>query len=675
MSTRHGVAEPEVGQLVFQAVGTLAFDDLDDCAAFPAPKGYARHVACSSKYGVTCFADGGGVRVIETTALVAHAASTKEKMPREQLCPPDAFATIAIPDVSCVAFSPCETILAVCVGPQVRFLETRALVACAREPTATPTPEPFAMASLGADESSDRVRDFLWQPGGASGGLAYLALAGPEDSDEGKLFVGTAGADDGVDIADRVVAVAMAPPPDEDPDVSIPVAAWATAAGDVVYAKLKDRGLAAEMRGVAIGKIDDGDGEAEVDVEGLAFGPRPGLALIVAAREREDPDRHHVLVLDAGTPEVSNFWDVVSPPPAPSCTRLEGTFDIDDDETAGLRGPYLHGLTVRQWAWRSPRTERLGITSCARWRWPGSAAPAPRALQIDDDRCVPAIPLAGADEDSNFVTGLAADHGGRGSRMPHPADKSRPPLPQGPTVLVATADHRVTVMRVGHLDDALGGRYADEVRVSEARLDVVDVPSGAVLAAEAAGSAASSPAKAAASQATSAVPSPVKAADQAPKAGGFSAAFLAKANAGYDAAQKALQEDLDKAAGKASADEPAAPKAGAAGAFSFGAARVVVVGGGGGIVRLWRDGERSVVFVWSAPQLRRRRRPRRGSALAAGRRLHPPRARRVVFRLAELPCSEHHPRLRPPPRLRPRRLFGSTTTAASSTFSFGRSRG
>ena len=211
MSTRHGVAEPEVGQLVFQAVGTLAFDDLDDCAAFPAPKGYARHVACSSKYGVTCFADGGGVRVIETAALVAHAASTKEKMPREQLCPPDAFATIAIPDVSCVAFSPCETILAVCVGPQVRFLETRALVACAREPTAAPTPEPFAVASLGADESSDRVRDFLWQPGGAGGGLAYLALAGPEDSDDGKLFVGTAGADDGVDIADRVVAVAMAP--------------------------------------------------------------------------------------------------------------------------------------------------------------------------------------------------------------------------------------------------------------------------------------------------------------------------------------------------------------------------------------------------------------------------------------------------------------------------------
>ncbi len=136
MSTRHGVAEPEVGQLVFQAVGTLAFDDLDDCAAFPAPKGYARHVACSSKYGVTCFADGGGVRVIETAALVAHAASTKEKMPREQLCPPDAFATIAIPDVSCVAFSPCETILAVCVGPQVRFLETRALVA-----SASSTPE------------------------------------------------------------------------------------------------------------------------------------------------------------------------------------------------------------------------------------------------------------------------------------------------------------------------------------------------------------------------------------------------------------------------------------------------------------------------------------------------------------------------------------------------------
>ena len=213
MSTQHSVAEPEVGQLVFQAVGTLAFDNLDDCAAFPIPKGYAKHVACSSEYGVTCFADGGGVRVIATEALVTHADAVKEKLASEQLCPPDAFATVSFPDVSCVAFSPCETVLAVCVGCEVRFLETRALVACARDPTGASPPEPFAVASLGSpDHEGDRVRDFTWQ----YAGLAYLALVVPEDSDEGKLFVGTAGADDGVDIADRVVAVAMAPPPDGD---------------------------------------------------------------------------------------------------------------------------------------------------------------------------------------------------------------------------------------------------------------------------------------------------------------------------------------------------------------------------------------------------------------------------------------------------------------------------
>ena len=213
-----------------------------------------------------------------------------------------------------------------------------------------PTPEPFAMASLGADESSDRVRDSLWQPGGASGGLAYLALAGPEDSDEGKLFVGTAGADDGVDIADRVVAVAMAPPPRRrSRRRSIPGAAWATAAGDVVYAKLKDRASPRRCEASRSGRSTTATARRRWTWRDSRLARGPGLALIVAAREREDPDRHHVLVLDAGTPEVSNFWDVVSPPPAPSCTRLEGTFDIDDDETVGLRGPYLHGLTVRQW--------------------------------------------------------------------------------------------------------------------------------------------------------------------------------------------------------------------------------------------------------------------------------------------------------------------------------------
>ena len=515
MSTQHSVAEPEVGQLVFQAVGTLAFDNLDDCAAFPIPKGYAKHVACSSEYGVTCFADGGGVRVIATEALVTHADAVKEKLASEQLCPPDAFATVSFPDVSCVAFSPCETVLAVCVGCEVRFLETRALVACARDPTGASPPEPFAVASLGSPaHEGDRVRDFTWQ----YAGLAYLALVVPEDSDEGKLFVGTAGADDGVDIADRVVAIAMAPPPDGDepgdgstavkfgekhPGQSgpVPVAAWAHPGGQVVFAKLKERGLAAEMRGVSIGAIEDG--AIDVDVEGLVFGPRPGLALIVAAREREDPSTHHVLALDAGTPEASNFWDSVSPPPPATCVAIEGTFDIDDDETIGLHGPYLHGVRVPQWnvalaSHRKAWDNQLCVLEVA---GKGSGA---RALQIDDDRCVPAIPLAGADEDSNFVTGLAADDGGRGGRMLNPADKSRPPLPQGPTVLVATADHRVTVMRVGHLDESVAARYAENIRARE--VEAGEVPSGAAAAAEAAGSAASSPVRSAAASAAATSP-------------------------------------------------------------------------------------------------------------------------------------------------------------------------
>ena len=51
---------------------------------------------------------------------------------------------------------------------------------------------------------------------------------------------------------------------------------------------------------------------------------------LAALGARPTPLPDFYFVLDAGTPEVSNFWDVVSPPPAPSCTRLEGTFDIDD---------------------------------------------------------------------------------------------------------------------------------------------------------------------------------------------------------------------------------------------------------------------------------------------------------------------------------------------------------
>jgi len=43
-----------------------------------------------------------------------------------------------------------------------------------------------------------------------------------------------------------------------------------------------------------------------------------------------------------------------------------------------------------------------------------------------------------------------------------PADKSRPKLRQGPLVLVATADAKLSIMRLGNLDEAAAQMFAAE---------------------------------------------------------------------------------------------------------------------------------------------------------------------------------------------------------------------
>jgi len=43
--------------------------------------------------------------------------------------------------------------------------------------------------------------------------------------------------------------------------------------------------------------------------------------------------------------------------------------------------------------------------------------------------------------------------------MLHPADKSRPKLPQGPLVLAATADAKLSLLRLGNIDEVVPARY------------------------------------------------------------------------------------------------------------------------------------------------------------------------------------------------------------------------
>ena len=65
----------------------MRFSDYADASEFPPPPGYARLVASSSKYGLTCYADARGLYAIATARLAEVAESLSLKRPDEQVCP------------------------------------------------------------------------------------------------------------------------------------------------------------------------------------------------------------------------------------------------------------------------------------------------------------------------------------------------------------------------------------------------------------------------------------------------------------------------------------------------------------------------------------------------------------------------------------------------------------
>jgi hypothetical protein len=458
--------ESELGGLVYQSLGTVGFSHPEEAADFPVPPGYAKLVAVSSRYGLTVFADHVGLCVAHTARLAEVCESLKEKLPAEQIVPGDDFARVPLRGASHVSFSPDHKTLAAVAGCAVHFFQTKDLATFASE---TKGPKAFRTQVLGDEDEA--VRDLQWLAE-FTDGASYLALVAKEEDVEGenaKLVVGSAMTLDQtapVAIAEGVRAFAVARGPDDDDvdaaDASATdaqlgaLAAWAPFGGGAVVARLTDAGYSAEMTHHPVGPCEEG--AVDVVVNGLAFlvgdeKTSRRATLLALCTDREDPESHRALVLsvdEKGGESAAAF-------------ELSGAFAIDDDETAGLVGPYAHARRVREWnvalashrkAWDNQLCAvRLPVSSPD-----GSIAP-PCVLDVEDDRCVPSIPLAGEDEDSNFVVGLALDTTGCGGRMTHPADKSRPKLPQGPLVLVATADARLTCMRLGNLSEDAGVRF------------------------------------------------------------------------------------------------------------------------------------------------------------------------------------------------------------------------
>ena len=594
--------DSEIGGLVYQSLGTVGFSHPEEAADFPVPPGYAKLVAVSSRYGLTVLADHVGLCVAATARLAEVCESLKEKLPAEQIVPGDDFLRVPLRGASHVSFSPDERTLAAVVGCAVHFFQTADLDGARSRDGAEEGPKPaaaFRTQVLGDDDEA--VRDLQWLAEFARG-ASYLALVAKEEDTEGenaKLVVGSAMTLDQtapVAIAEGVRAFAVARGPDDDffdaetfgaredgaadetsQKARGALAAWAPFGGGAVVARLTDAGYSAEMTHHPVGPCEEG--AVDVAVNGLAFlvgdeapsavaGTTSRAATLLAlCTDREDPESHRALALCVSD-EKGGEGATIAP------FELSGAFAIDDDETAGLVGPYAHARRVREWNVALASHRKAWDNQLCAVRPPslapdGSIAP-PCVLDVEDDRCVPSIPLAGEDEDSNFVVGLALDFTGCGGRMTHPADKSRPKLPQGPLVLVATADARLTCMRLGNLDEDAGVRFeAARVRPPRAEIPVSPALAGSP-APSPPGSAAKTELFASPEAKRSDAPSGSESSTPPPPASGFGAAFLAKANAGYAKAQKALEEELEASAKPATPTVSAAPAALSAPAFTFG---------------------------------------------------------------------------------------------------------
>ena len=474
-------SESETGSVVFSSLGTVGFSDPDVAAEAPPPPGYATLVAVSSTYGLTCFADAAGLCAIATARLAEVTESLSGKLAREQIVPSDDFARVPMPDLAHVSFCPDETVLAACAGGEIHLFQTRDLLDAALDPRglALNPPAPFRTQTLGDEDADEKVRDLLWMYGENDRPFGYLAHVAPgEDVDAGKLLVGSAATIDStsppVAIAEKVRCAAVAPPNGGGP----PVVAWAPAEGGLVVAIITDGGYSAEMKPFPVGPIEDEDGgEARAQiVDGVRFGPRPGLTLLLSTSDAEDPDVHRLLVFDFGP----------SPVEAPSApfkrAELFGGFDAGADEALeALRGPFLHACAVAPWGVALASHRLAWDNQVCAIRCPGQSgerAATPCVLTVEDDRFVPSVPLAGEDEEDNFVVGLCLDRTGCGGRMRDPRDASRPKLPQGPLAVVATADRRITLMRVGNTEE----QAAMEYEAACVRPPRAEVPTTAALA-------------------------------------------------------------------------------------------------------------------------------------------------------------------------------------------------
>ena len=275
------VAESENGGLVFNSLGTVGFSLPGDAASFPPPPGYAKLVAASSLYGLTCFADHAGLCAIPTADLAEVTESPRRSSRTSRSFPPTPSA--APPCAACRTSPspPTRPSSPSASAPSCTYSRP-----ASSAPSTPPSPPSAPRPSATTTTPPQRIRDLRLAPSPHELPRARRRRRGrPRRQTPRRQRQKYRTDRPHVHRRARPGNFAGSPStPRVRPSSRSPPTAASSAA------KLADGGYSAQMKPIPVGPIDDG--EVEVVIDGVAFGPRPGLVLILATHFAEDAEAH-----------------------------------------------------------------------------------------------------------------------------------------------------------------------------------------------------------------------------------------------------------------------------------------------------------------------------------------------------------------------------------------------
>eukprot|EP00898_Chlorokybus_atmophyticus_P001478 jgi/Chlat1/2330/Chrsp17S02611 len=399
------VAEPvQANGTIFKRIGDVRASAPEELAQFQPPDGAARLLAVSNRFGVTVCGDAAACYAAYTADLVALAQKQSESKERATAdAAKDKLVRVPVSGAVGLGFSANEEVLCVAATNRLRFYHMyKLLVEKCEEPYAT----------LEVAESNNSIREFCWNPIAAE---QFLLTTG-----SGVLKVGT--------VAKGVTAT----------KADVLTSSWSPDGSFVAFAHSRHVVTIASpqlntLHDFCLPEWADREEDTMVRIDSLYW--HESNRLLIGAVETSIVDDN---AEDMNCPlAVLQSESPLSTPTSKEAARLvalEGLCpSIDSQSMPPGTGPYLHsiyvsGLKTAVVANRKSSDDHINLVAF------GSDV---HGLEVDADY-IPRIQMT-AEEEDNFVVGLAIDHTQTELQEEDPRDKSGQTLLKPTPLLLAIA--------------------------------------------------------------------------------------------------------------------------------------------------------------------------------------------------------------------------------------------